>query len=149
MDWSLDVYGGHHPTHMENRGYSTGVGVERLGAHTQWDHRQPGHGLTGDSMEGGRGAYRHLSMLKSPVPWNTARVTGRKRNRDGYNAAESHTRACQCISRPLFLVFLDLKKAYDTVDRERLIQNLGVYGAGPRLCELLETFWARQKVVPR
>ena len=50
---------------------------------------------------------------------------------------------------PLFLVFLDLRKACDNVDRGRLIQTLEGYSAGPCLCGLLETFWAHQKLVPR
>ena len=50
---------------------------------------------------------------------------------------------------PLFLVLLELRKAYDTVDRDHLIQTLEGYGAVPCLCGLLETFWAHQKVVPR
>ena len=43
---------------------------------------------------------------------------------------------------PLLQVFLYLRKAYNTVDRKRLIQILEGYGAGPRLCGLLEDFWA-------
>ena len=43
-------------------------------------------------------------------------------------------------NKPLFLVLLDLRKAYDTVYRDRLIHNLEGYGAGPRLCGFLETF---------
>ena len=50
---------------------------------------------------------------------------------------------------PLFLVFLDLSKEYDTMDRGRLIQTLEGYGAGPRIYDLLETFWVHQKVVPQ
>ena len=52
-------------------------------------------------------------------------------------------------NNPLFLVFLDLRKAYDTVDRECLIQILEVYGEGPRLCVLLENFWYHQNIIPR
>ena len=48
---------------------------------------------------------------------------------------------------PLFLVFLDLKKAKNTVDIDCLLQTLEWYGAGPCMCVLLETLWAHQQVV--
>ena len=48
---------------------------------------------------------------------------------------------------PLFLRFLDLRKAYDTVDRGWLISSLEGYGAGPHMCNLLATLWAHQEVV--
>ena len=47
------------------------------------------------------------------------------------------------------MVLLDLQKAYNTVDRDRLLQTLEGYGAGPCMCGLLNTFWAHQQVVPR
>ena len=50
---------------------------------------------------------------------------------------------------PLFLVFLDLRKAYDNVDLEVLLMTLEGCVAGPCLCGLLETFWCLQQVVPR
>ena len=50
---------------------------------------------------------------------------------------------------PTFLVFLDLWKAYDTVDRDRLLITLKGYGAGTWMCGILETFWDCQQVVPR
>ena len=40
----------------------------------------------------------------------------------------------------LFLVFLDLRKAYETVDCERLLTTLEGYGAGPCTCILLAVF---------
>ena len=39
---------------------------------------------------------------------------------------------------PLFLIFLELRKAYDTMDRKRLLITLEGYGAGPQLCGLLD-----------
>ena len=42
---------------------------------------------------------------------------------------------------PLFLVFLDLRNAYDTVDQDRLLIPMEWYGAGRRMCELLDIFW--------
>ena len=45
---------------------------------------------------------------------------------------------------PLFLVFLDPRKAYDTVDRGRLIRTLEGYGAVPQMYKLHKNFWAHQ-----
>ena len=50
---------------------------------------------------------------------------------------------------PLFLVFLDFRKASDTVDRDRLLVTLEGCGEGPQVCGLLETFWGYQQVVRR
>ena len=47
---------------------------------------------------------------------------------------------------PFFLVFLDLRKDYSTVDRDRLIKTLEVYGAGPHMCKILATLWVYQEV---
>ena len=49
---------------------------------------------------------------------------------------------------PLFLVFLDLWKAYETSDRERLIQTLEGYGTGTCMCVVSENLWAQQEAVP-
>jgi len=50
---------------------------------------------------------------------------------------------------PLFEIFLDLRKAYDTLDRDRTLQILEAYGVGPRALGLLRHFWDRQSVVAR
>ena len=50
---------------------------------------------------------------------------------------------------PLFLVFMYLKNAHDSVDQEFLIMTLEGYSAVPRLCGFLETFWFHQQVMPR
>ena len=47
---------------------------------------------------------------------------------------------------PLFLIFLDLQKAYDTVDLGRLLVTLEVYCSGPHMCWLLAVFWCQQEV---
>ena len=58
--------------------------------------------------------------------------------------------ALACIEQaPLYMVFLDLRKAYDTVDRSRALEVFEQYGMGPRMLRLLRNFWSNQQVIPR
>jgi Reverse transcriptase (RNA-dependent DNA polymerase) len=50
---------------------------------------------------------------------------------------------------PLHHIFLDISKAYDTVDRSRLLSILQAYGMGPNLLRILKKFWDNLQVVPR
>ena len=50
---------------------------------------------------------------------------------------------------PLYGIFLDLRKAYDTLDRDRALDLLKAYGAGPQCLRLLKNFWEMQKVVAK
>jgi hypothetical protein len=43
--------------------------------------------------------------------------------------------------KPFYGVFLDLKKAFDLMDRERCIMILEGYGAGPRMIWLIRGYW--------
>jgi hypothetical protein len=49
----------------------------------------------------------------------------------------------------IFEVFLDLKKAYDTVDRGRLLEILRQYGVGACTLRLLCHYWDAQQLVAR
>lgn len=50
---------------------------------------------------------------------------------------------------PLFQIFIDLRKAYDTLDRTRTMEILKGYGVGDRLVQLLDNYWRDQLVVAR
>ena len=41
----------------------------------------------------------------------------------------------------LYVIFLDLHKAYDALDRSRCLEILEVYGLGPKARKLLQTYW--------
>ena len=47
------------------------------------------------------------------------------------------------------MIFLDLHKSYDALDRSRCLEILKGYGLGPRACWLLWTYWSRLTMVAR
>jgi hypothetical protein len=51
--------------------------------------------------------------------------------------------------KPFYGVFLDLKKAFDAMDRERCIMILEGYGAGPRMIRLIRGYWSDAIMVCR
>jgi hypothetical protein len=50
---------------------------------------------------------------------------------------------------PAYEIFLDLHKAYDAVDRDRLLDILEAYGVGPLTRNLLVNYWESQQFVAR
>ena len=49
----------------------------------------------------------------------------------------------------LYVLFLDLNKVYDALDRSRYLEILEGYGVGPRERRLLQTFWRHLTMVAR
>ena len=49
----------------------------------------------------------------------------------------------------LYVIFLDLTKAYDALDRSRCLDILEGYGVGPSARRLLQTYWRRLTMVAR
>ena len=49
----------------------------------------------------------------------------------------------------LFVIFLDLQKAYDALDMSRCLEILEGYGVGPRDWRLLQMYWRRLKMIAR
>ena len=47
----------------------------------------------------------------------------------------------------LYVIFLDLHKSYDDLDRDRCLKILDGYGVGPRACCILRVYWNRLQMV--
>jgi hypothetical protein len=50
---------------------------------------------------------------------------------------------------PLYQIYLDLRKAYDALDREHCLKILAGYGVGPNLLCFQKKFWSDAKMVCR
>ena len=49
----------------------------------------------------------------------------------------------------LYVIFLELTKAYEALDRSRCLEILEGYGVGPSARRLLTTYWRRLTMVAR
>ena len=49
----------------------------------------------------------------------------------------------------LYMIFLDLHKVHDALDRSRCLDILEGYGVGPLSCRLLQTCWRRLVMISR
>ena len=49
----------------------------------------------------------------------------------------------------LYVIFLDLHKEYDALDRSRCLEILEGYGVGPQARMLLQTYWKHLTMVAR
>jgi hypothetical protein len=54
-----------------------------------------------------------------------------------------------CERHPLYQVFLDLTKAYDTVDHDRAMDIFAGYGIGPNICRVISTYWELETIIPK
>jgi hypothetical protein len=52
------------------------------------------------------------------------------------------------LCQPLYQIFLDLLKAYDTLDHDRTLSVLEAYGAGPHICSIIHMVWNAELVLP-
>ena len=81
-------------------------------------------------------------------------VHGFRRKR-GTTTAISELKLCMRATKmnkkvkPRCLIFLDLKKAYDTLDRSRTLEILKSYGVGPNICHIIEQTWEMDQMIPK
>ena len=47
----------------------------------------------------------------------------------------------------LYMVFIDLRKAYDAMDSGRCLEILEEYGVGPNMLRLISYFWDNAELV--
>ncbi len=50
---------------------------------------------------------------------------------------------------PLYGIFIDLQKAFDSMDRGRCLEVLKGYGAGPKMLRLIKHFWDKVELACR
>jgi hypothetical protein len=53
------------------------------------------------------------------------------------------------LCQPLFQIFLDLSKAYDNLDRERIMSLMEAYGIGPHTRSIINALWEHELMVPK
>ena len=53
------------------------------------------------------------------------------------------------VQEPLFQVFLNVRKAYTSLDREIFMEILREYGLGHLVQQLLQRYWDGQRVVTK
>ena len=114
----------------------------------------------------GNGDYRGIGLLE--ISWKVIesiinqRIASKVTFHDalhGFRAKRGTGTACieakllqqlsKMIQTTLHFIFLDLQKAYDTVDRERLLEILEGYGVGPNILGLLKYYWDHQRCVAK
>ena len=114
----------------------------------------------------GNGDYRGIGLLE--ISWKVIesilnrRIASKVVFHDalhGFRARRGTGTACieakllqqlsKMVQKTLHFIFLDLRKAYDTVDRERLLEILEGYGIGPNVLGLVEFYWYHQCCVAK
>ena len=55
----------------------------------------------------------------------------------------------EIVHEPILQVFIDMRKAYDSLDRGRCMEIIRGYGLGPKLQRLIHRLWDKQEVVSK
>jgi hypothetical protein len=79
-------------------------------------------------------------------------VHGFRKKRGCYTAigeAKIRMQMAACSAETTYQVYLDLRKAYDSIDRKRVLRILKAYGVGPNIRRYIETVWEKQVFILR
>ena len=135
---------------MEYGGDTTSVGMHCPGPNTKRDHQHTGHRTVRDPVEDGGVSDKHPYICASlNFHYGLNRFKAGRDTGTGIMELDLSQKLAIIYQYPLLLVFLYLSKAYETVDRKRLLMTLEGCGAVSCLCVILETFWVHQQLVPR
>ena len=52
-------------------------------------------------------------------------------------------------NKTLYMIFIDIKKAYDSLDRDKVIQLLRNYGVGENICNIISNMWLEDIIAPK
>jgi Reverse transcriptase (RNA-dependent DNA polymerase) len=52
-------------------------------------------------------------------------------------------------SNPMYMIFLDLQKAYNSINLSCILQLLQQYGVGPNMLCIIENIWVHDTVIPQ
>ena len=80
------------------------------------------------------------------------KIHGFRRGRGCYTAigeAKLRIQEATCNYKTLYQIYLDLKKAYDSVDRDQVMRVLEIYKVGPRIRRYIKGIWDEQKFILR
>ena len=116
---------------------------------SQGEEGIPGHRPRGGDVKGSGGnsksPFHSLHHLPRLSPW----VPGRSRNRHHHPRGQSVSAASGLREEVLYVIFLDLYRAYNALDRSRRLEILEGYGVWPQARKLLQTYWHCLTMVER
>jgi hypothetical protein len=94
---------------------------------------------------------KFLCCVNASAPASTSMVRYAISSKRGTGTAGIKAKLAQQLAHleqaPFYGVFLDLKKAFDSTDRERCLLILEGYGVGPRMIRLIRNYWRNAVLV--